>query len=82
MELLVIAGLAAVSGNFDAVAGPFAGSWLASLAAVALRAGLAGLHPGVAALLRSAPRIQYLQFGALLALCIDHLRFADHVALP
>lgn len=54
-------------------------AWAVSLLAIALRAGLAGLHPPVVALCRQATLHQVLQSASLLVLVFVHLRFADHI---
>lgn len=53
----------------------------ASLAAIALRAGLVPLHAGVARLCERAPWLQTQQLATLVGLAVAHLRFTDQVAL-
>ena len=54
-------------------------AFVLSLAALALRTGVVGLHAGVSSLCRAAPVVQAQQFSSLLAFAVIHLRFVDHV---
>lgn len=50
-----------------------------SLFAISLRSGVAGLHAGVASLLRHSAPLQAAQFATLPVLVFVHLRFLDHI---
>ena len=50
-----------------------------SLFAISLRSGIAGVHAGVASLLRNAAPLQAAQFATLPVLVFVHLRFLDHI---
>lgn len=56
-------------------------AFVASLLAVALRAGLVPLHAGVARLCERAPWLQTQQLATIVGLAVAHLRFTDHIAL-
>lgn len=65
--------------GFVAASGPSTLVFALSLVAIALRAGVIGLHAGVSSLCRAAPVIQAQQFSSLLALVVVHLRFVDQL---
>ena len=52
-----------------------------SCLAIALRMGVAPLHPGVAALCARAPVVQIQQLASLIVLVFLHLRFLDHLPM-
>lgn len=74
VQLAVAAGVA-VATALVLPADHAAAFWL-SLAGIALRAGVAPLHAGVASLCERAPLVQVQQAGTVIALVFVHLRFA------
>ncbi len=77
-------GLSAASTGIAALAlwwGDGVTAFVASLLAVALRAGLVPFHAGVARLCERAPWLQSQQLATLVGLGVAHLRFVDQVPL-
>lgn len=76
---LAASALAALAAAFSLQAAAAVPTFVLSVLAVALRAGLAPLHVGVAALCDRAPFRQVEQLGATVILILLHARFADDI---
>jgi NADH:ubiquinone oxidoreductase subunit 4 (subunit M) len=73
--------LATAAAAFALWRGDAVTAFLASMAAITLRAGLVPLHAGTARLCERAPWLQTQQLATLVGLAVAHLRFTDHIAL-
>lgn len=75
---LVAAALVSGSAGVALVMGSLEAAFLLSCLAVAIRAGVAPFHVGVASLCERAPIVQTEQLATTIALVFVHLRFVDH----
>jgi NADH-quinone oxidoreductase subunit M len=76
-----ISAAAAVVASVELTRGASAVAFVASLLAIAVRAGVMPLHTGVAELAVRRPGLQTQQLATLLTLVVTHLRFTDHIPL-